>query len=121
MIPKLVGNQKAIRINRIPLEGNRFTALNYKAQQDAMAALRPNTFKVWVYLCGHKDDYELGLSSKAITKFCNISRGTYDRAVEELIEKGYLTKKENLRTGIDGYEFWEGGALQSGSYQTENF
>ena len=111
MMPLLVGNQKGIRICKYPLDGNRFTSMNYEAQKDAMAALRPNTYKVWTYLCSHKDQYDLALSSKVVTDFCHISRGTYDRAVQELIEKGYLMEAE-IYNGINGYIFWEGGTSQ---------
>lgn len=111
MMPHLHGKQKGIRICKYPLDGCRFTSMNYEAQKDAMAALRPNTYKVWTYLCSHRDQYELGLSSEVVTKFCHISRGTYDRAVAELIEKGYLMEAE-LYDGLTGYIFWEGGATQ---------
>ena len=120
MFPKLSGKQKAIEIRRIPLEGNRFTSINYRAQKEAMKKLGPNAFKVWVYLCGHKDKFNLALSSKVVTEFCNISRGTYDRAIQELIEKGYLTPAE-VKKGLYGYNFWEGGAEQAESYRQEKF
>lgn len=55
MMPHLFGKQKGIRICKYPLDGTRFTTLNYKAQKEAMAALSPSTYKVWTYLCGHKD------------------------------------------------------------------
>lgn len=111
MMPHLFGKQKGVRICKYPLDGTRFTTLNYKAQKEAMAALSPSTYKVWTYLCGHKDQYELGLSSKIVNEFCNISRSTYDKAVKELIEKGYLMEVE-LYEGLTGYIFWEGGKTQ---------
>lgn len=109
MFKDLRGNQKAIRIKKVPLKGERFTSFTYKSQLKAMAALRPNTYKLWTYLCSYSDGYDLGLSSTFVKQICHFSRSTYDNAVHELIDKGYLIKVDEIENGISGYYFLEEG------------
>ena len=48
-----------------------------------------NSLKLWLYLSHNQDGFELDLSQKAAEAW-GIKRSSYYRAVEQLIEKGYL-------------------------------
>lgn len=88
-----------------------YLKINLDSIEKAMKELRPNTFKLWVYLCSNKDKYQLILSSKFATEFCNFSRNTYNDAINEMIAKDYLTPFP-LGVSKNDYLFWEGGATQ---------
>ena len=70
--------------------------------------LPPNAFKLWAYLNAHSNEFEFGLSSKDVMQICSMSRNTYDKAVKDLIDAGYLIKVE-LRPNLEGYLFLEEG------------
>lgn len=108
---KLFGTQKAIHVCRLSQQKTSFMLINKQSIKKAMNELRPNTFKLWLYICGNKDHYEFALSNADVKDFCNMSRNTYSDAVNELITKGYL-QEYTLQKGKHGYIFWEGGAEQ---------
>lgn len=109
MIPKLYNNQKAIRIAKTECnKDNPYAVINLAALEGAMKALKPNAFKVWCYLCRNQTNYELALSGVDVQAKCNMSKKTYDTAVNELIEKQYLIEVE-LYDGLTGYLFIDKG------------
>ena len=108
MLPKLFPNQKGIRVIKAESNAdNPYSIFNYAALQNAMKL--PNAaFKIWAYLNAHGNEYEFGLSSKEVCEVCDISRNTYNKAIEELIARGYLVQVE-LYENLTGYLFVEQG------------
>lgn len=104
-------NQKAIRIHKKDLKKGDFSSINLTAMKEAMNALSPNTFKIWLWLDTNAEGYTLALSGVVLQQDCGFSSATYTKGVRELIDKGYLDKVE-LYQGLEGYLFWEGGKSQ---------
>jgi hypothetical protein len=65
---------------------------NLEALQYAMIDLKGETFKLWMYLGKNQDGYTFALSKVDAIKWGVGSKSSYDRAVKELIEKGYLVE-----------------------------
>lgn len=104
---QLVPNQKAIRIMTKEKcdKDNLYVCINLEAIEAAMAALDGNCFKLWLYLAKNQSGYEFGLSQKDCEKY-GLKKDAYQRAVNVLIEKGYLTEIE-LYPNLVGYAFTE--------------
>ena len=68
----------------------------------AMAALKPNAFKLWCYMAKNQNNYTFALSCEDACRFCKMSAPTYKTSVKELIEVGYL-----VNTNGNHYDFYE--------------
>lgn len=100
-----VPNQKIIKIAE-RTERNRdnlYTTTNLEALQIAMLNLKESGLKLWLYLNKNQEGYNLELSPKACESW-GIKKTSYYRAVEELIEKGFLVP---LRENSNIYFFYE--------------
>jgi hypothetical protein len=86
-------NQKTIRIEKEQCDKNNLYALyNLNALQSAMLDLKGETFKLWCYLNKNQNGYTLALSKVDALRWGIGSKSSYDRAIAELIQKGYLVK-----------------------------
>ena len=98
-----VANQKTITTKSAKHDKNNiYATLNIEAMEQAMALLKPNTYKVWCYLAKNQNGYEFALSCVDACRFCKMSKPTYLAAIQELIATGYLTN-----TGGNHYDFYE--------------
>lgn len=98
-------NQKVITINLAEHnKDNLYAITSIDAMEIAMGKLSGNAYKLWHYIQKNQDGFQLALSSKHACTFCGFGkgRGTYNRAVQELIENGYLVPEKG-----DYYTFWE--------------
>ena len=68
----------------------------------AFAELSNKAKVLWLYIAKNQPDYEFFLSEKDVLNFGIGSASSYDRAVKELINKGYLEK-----SGTNKYIFYE--------------
>ena len=75
---------------------------NLDALQYAMIDLKGEAFKLWVYIGKNQNGYTFALSKVDAIKWGVGSKSSYDRAVKELIEKGYLV--ERSKNHFDFYE-----------------
>lgn len=102
-------NQKTICILKFPKkeDGSLFTMMYNDDIDKAMGILSASAFKIWVYMRRNASNYEFALSRKVVTQVCNISSATYQRAVTELIEKGYLVQHgdTNYYYSVDDNEY----------------
>lgn len=103
----LYPNQKAIKIGAKPLcdKDNFYQILNLDSRDLAMANLDGNCFKLWLYLTGNREGFAMGLSRKEL-ELKGLKKDAYLRAVNILIEKGYLIPCE-VTPGVEGYLFEE--------------
>lgn len=91
MIEYLYPNQYAIKTRKsLSNASHPYTVLNLKAMKRAMKRLSPSAFKLWCYLNKNLDGYEYGLSKADATSYCNMCITTYEKAMKQLKEKGYL-------------------------------
>lgn len=89
-----VENQKIIIIDKTKTGKDNFALIDGVVVEHALTALKGNVFKVWMYLARWGTSKRFALSSSHCCDMCNISRPTYNSAINELIEKGYLVRKE---------------------------
>ena len=98
-----VANQKVLKINKE--EGgkmNPYSIMNLDALQTAMISLKGEALKLWLYLNKNQNGYTVALSKVDAIKWGIGSKSSYDRAVKELIEKGYLVEES-----ANHYNFYE--------------
>lgn len=98
-----VANQKTVKVQKEKCNGdNHYGMYNLDALQSAMIDLKGETFKLWCYLGKNQNGYTFALSKVDAIKWGIGSKSSYDRAVKELKEKGYL-----VETGKNKYDFYE--------------
>lgn len=98
-----VSNQKTITTVKEKSDAaHPYTIYNLNALQCAMIDLKGESFKLWCFLNKNQDGYTFALSAVEAVKWGVGSRSSYNRAVKELIEKGYLVKGSG-----NHYEFFE--------------
>ena len=91
-MPKIAANQYRILFNdKLPTDREHpYMIINAAAFDHAIAELKQNYFKLWIYLVRHSNNDEWALSGSAFEKEAGVSNGTYQKAVQELASKGYL-------------------------------
>ena len=62
-----------------------------------------SSFGLYLYLCGNQNGYPLSLSSVAVQQALGISDSSYRRAVEDLLEAGYLIMRNDNERTLDFY------------------
>jgi len=67
-----------------------------------MLSLKGETFKLWCYLNKNQNGYTFALSKVDALNWGIGSKSSYDRAIAELIEKGYLVNIQG-----NSYNFYE--------------
>lgn len=98
-----VENQKTIKIQKEVCDENHLYAkINLEALQAAMIDLKGESFKLWIYMSKNQSGYTFALSKVDAIKWGVGSKSSYDRAVKELIEKGYL-----VETSKNHFNFYE--------------
>lgn len=86
-----VPNQKDVCVKR-PKVTPPFSSIEKEYKYNAMRTLTGGGYKLWSYFIDNKNDRSFGLSHKSVGKLTGISKSTYDRAVKELIDNGYLIR-----------------------------
>ena len=98
-----VANQKTIKIQKEKCDkANLYAPYNLDALQSAAIDLKGEAFKLWIYLGKNQNGYTFALSKVDAIKGGVGSKSSYDRAVKELIEKGYL-----VETSPNHFDFFE--------------
>lgn len=96
-------NQKTITVEKERCDKNHLYAMvNLDALKGAMLDLKGESFKLWCYLDKNQNGYTFALSKVDALSWGIGSKSSYDRAVAELISKGYLVK-----TVGNHYNFYE--------------
>ena len=94
-------NQKVVSVNkdRASLD----TTISVDALQFmCLSDLTPSAMKLWIYFAKNKNGFTLALSSLDAMKWGIGSKKSYDRAVKELIDKGFL-----IAAGGNKYDFYD--------------
>lgn len=96
-------NQKIVKVNKEPCNKNNLYAMyNIKALRYAMQDLKGEAFKMWCYLNKNQQGFTFALSKVDALQWGIGCKSSYDRAIQELINKGYLVVIEGNR-----YNFYE--------------
>lgn len=88
-----VSNQRVISV--VKNQSGVHTILSLKALQRAVQELSSVGFKMWIYLAKNQSNYTLALSKEDALQWGVGSSSSYYRAVNELIDKGYLQKSDS--------------------------
>ena len=101
-------NQKVVYIGeRLPRDvSHPYTEQSIEAMAHAARELSGDRFKVWMYLSKNRDDFILELSQKDLLKW-GVKKDTYQRAVNDLIELGYLVQIDEKKNEWRFEEFPE--------------
>lgn len=98
-----VANQKVITVAKEKSnKENLYAIFNLNAMQHAMIDLKPSGLKLWMYINKNQDGHTFALSAVDAVKWGVGSRKSYDNAVKELQEKGYLVNKSG-----NHFDFYE--------------
>lgn len=110
-IVKQSPNQRLIEIHlACPEHGG----INFDARKRARTALSKNAFQLYDFLCCFPNGLIWALSSKVLYEESQLREASYKSAFNELLEKGYIkrkdiltTNKDNLRLTYNTYHFFE--------------
>ena len=96
-------NQKVITIRREQVQESKKYSRPYLIAfqdnlEDAMKALSPTAFKVYVYLLCNRHNYSIEFSPEHISKVTGICKDSARRALIQLEESGYIKC-------IDGHKY----------------
>lgn len=105
----MYGHQKTIIVEKAKSDANNvYSIYNFAANYKALTTLNPHEYKVWSYLNANVGGRRFALSSKHGCEICNMCRQTFCKAINGLIEKGYLIEVV-LEDDKTGYIFMEAG------------
>lgn len=87
-------NQKTITTNKSStvINGHYFTYMDKECMFEAMRNLKPNEFKMYIYLSMNKDQYTQALSTSYASEMVGANKRNIQDAINGLIEKGYLVQ-----------------------------
>ncbi len=97
-------HQKVIEIVKVHPKSGKI--LDISSNKQAMQELSLAAYVLYMHFVLNIPGYREALSIKTLTETTALSTKTYYKAVEELIEKGYLVKQEDL-TFEEYYLFYE--------------
>lgn len=100
-MPRTVANQKVIVVHRDKPKSD-FLQIKKENWYAANKDLTPFGLQLYLYLAGNRDGYELALSQEAAFNDAGITKTTFHKYVNMLMDKGYLV----LRHG-NVYDFYE--------------
>ena len=96
-------NQKVVHINKINKNGKMY---DLAANKQAIKNLTANAYVLYSHLLHNKSDWLEAISKKRICEITSLGDRTYDKALDELIEKRYIVKKDHNEYE-NYYEFYE--------------
>lgn len=90
-------NQKIVTIFKTEIKKARnkedqeqFLQIGNNTWQAACSTLTYSAFKLYLYFTSNKNGYSFALSYEAVNEQLSMNRKTYDKAIKELKEYGYL-------------------------------
>ena len=84
-----VPNQRIIKIHRKKYKTN-FLQIGNEEWQEAYRKLTPSAFQIYLYLASNCNNFQLGLSQKAVEDQFGIKKTAYHTAINQLEELGYI-------------------------------
>ena len=93
-------NQKVITIFKEDCKDD-FLQVNNANWQMACFNLTYSAFKIYLYMVSNKDGYSFALSYETINSLIPMNRKTYDKAIKELKDYGYLHQIKGNNWGFN--------------------
>lgn len=87
-------NQKMVTVKREKSSEKNYFRINNDSFFAAVKNLTPSATIIYCFLINSKDGFQYPLSSAVVKDITGYSRSTYNRAIKELIEKGYLVQPD---------------------------
>ena len=100
---QVYNNQKVVHINKLYDKG---MVIDVKASKQALQNLSMEGYVLYSHLMLNMPGWLEALSKKRLLDITPLTNRTYDKAVEELIEKEYFVKSSN-KDYSHYYEFYE--------------
>ena len=102
-MPNTVPNQKVVHVNRQKCDKN-FLQISKENWYAVNKDLGPYGLQLYLYIAGNRDGFDFALSQEAAERDAGITKTTFHKYVNLMIEKGYLVpRKENSNI----YDFYE--------------
>lgn len=99
-------NQKSVVTKKTLVDTeNTYSKINIEAVCTAARLLSDKTFKLYMRMNLHQDNYTYALSPEDIKKMMGLSVGQYRAAVKEMIQKMYLVLVEGRKNLYRFYEY----------------
>ena len=95
----LYTNQICVQIDKPKKPKEIWSSYNIEHMFSAMKDLSKGGFELYMYLISNIDGYKFGLGATPVGNATGMSAKTYQRAVAELKEKGYLTYRQEFVKG----------------------
>lgn len=95
----LYTNQICVQIDKRKQPKEIWASYNIENMFSAMRTLSKGAFELYMYLISNIDGYKFGLGATPVGHATGMSAKTYQRAVAELKEKGYLTYNQEFVKG----------------------
>ena len=98
-----VANQSIVTIHKPQYTGN-FLQVSIDEWHEAFNKLPARiSFAMYIYLCSNANGFPLALSPADFMKQLNVSKSSYDRAVDDLLAAGYLMMRNGKKNTMDFY------------------
>lgn len=98
-----VPNQKVVHVNRQKCDKN-FLQISKENWYAVNKDLGPYGLQLYLYIAGNRDGFDFALSQEAAERDAGITKTTFHKYVNMLIEKGYLVP---LKENSNVYDFYE--------------
>lgn len=96
-------NQSTVTIHKPQYKEN-FLQVAIDEWQEAFINLPARiSFAMYIYLCSNANGFPLALSPADFMKQLNVSKSSYDRAVDDLLAAGYLMMRNDKKNTMDFY------------------
>ena len=98
-----VANQSIVTIHKPQYKEN-FLQVSIDEWHEAFIKLPARiSFAMYIYLCSNANGFPLALSPADFMKQLNVSKSSYDRAVDDLLVAGYLMMRNDKKNTMDFY------------------
>ena len=97
-------NANSVHANQGVNDNIQYAKININAAEMALSILSPIAFKLWLYFNKNENGCNLKISKTKIFKDCGFNNYKYNKAWNELINLGYIIKKDGSN---DQYDFYE--------------
>lgn len=95
-------NQSIVTIHK-PQYRENFLQVSIEEWEEAFKTMPRISFALYLYLCGNQNGFPLALSPADFMKKMNVSKSSYDRAVDDLLAAGYLMMRNDKKNTMDFY------------------
>ena len=95
-------NQSIVTIHKPQYKEN-FLQVSIEEWEEAFKTMPRISFALYLYLCGNQNGFPLALSPADFMKKMNVSKSSYDRAVDDLLAAGYLMMRNDKKNTMDFY------------------